>query len=171
MVTILQAIDRFDRRLFLTFNKVTYLKLRKVMAFITIFGGLIFQSILAMILMIFQTTRNLGFKLAFIQIVVTLIVQILKAKVARIRPYHALEGIIPIKIERDFSFPSGHTAASFTTALVISSVLPAFAFLSFSFAILIGCSRVYLGVHYPTDVLVGSACGLGITTLMILLGV
>jgi diacylglycerol kinase (ATP) len=60
---------------------------------------------------------------------------------------------------RDFSFPSGHAAAGFAGAVLLGMFVPRLAPLFYSFAILVGFSRIYLGVHYPSDVLVGAFAG------------
>ena len=71
---------------------------------------------------------------------------------------------------RDFSFPSGHTAAAFGGALLLSVHAPAAAPAFFALATLVGFSRVYLGVHYPSDVVFGATAGmllaLGYRTLL-----
>lgn len=104
-------------------------------------------------------TRALGIKLACVQVIVTGIVQIIKAWVGRVRPYDALTGIVPLNIEKDYSFPSGHTAASFTAAIVVSCFFPVLSIGCFGLAAFIGFSRIYIGVHYPTDVVAGCLIG------------
>jgi len=62
----------------------------------------------------------------------------------------------------DYSFPSGHTAAAFAGALLFSANLPGTWPAYYLLAAIVGFSRVYLGVHYPGDVLVGAAIGTGL---------
>jgi undecaprenyl-diphosphatase len=58
-----------------------------------------------------------------------------------------------------FSFPSGHTSAAFLVATLVSAFYPALAPLLFSWAIMVGMARVILGVHFPTDTLIGAVMG------------
>jgi undecaprenyl-diphosphatase len=67
------------------------------------------------------------------------------------------------------SFPSGHAATSFACALVLAILLPRFAVPFFVLAAAIGFSRVYVGVHYPLDVVGGAALGLAAATALLLL--
>jgi undecaprenyl-diphosphatase len=70
------------------------------------------------------------------------------------------------------SFPSGHTSTSFACAFVISRVAPRLTMFVFALATLIGLSRIYVGVHYPLDVLAGAIFGVLVATaLLSLLGV
>lgn len=85
---------------------------------------------------------------------------ILKNTIQRDRPCHRIEGFNAIIQPSDrFSFPSGHTAAAFLFATLIAVFYPFFAICGFIFAVLVGMSRVLLGVHYPTDILAGALLG------------
>ena len=82
---------------------------------------------------------------------------LIKNAVARPRPFDTYTQIIPlITRPKDYSFPSGHTCASFAVALVCLRMLPGkWGILPVVLAGMIAFSRLYLGVHYPGDVLAG----------------
>ncbi len=85
---------------------------------------------------------------------------LIKKNVRRPRPFNRLKGVRALIVPPDeFSFPSGHTGAAFLLAVVLTAALPALGPWVFAWAVLIGISRVYLGVHYPGDVLAGLALG------------
>lgn len=86
---------------------------------------------------------------------------IVKNIVDRVRPYEVLEGLrCIVDPKSDFSFPSGHTAHAFAVGVVVLIMLPRKLGLPmFIFAFVMGFSRLYVGVHYPTDVLAGAAIG------------
>jgi undecaprenyl-diphosphatase len=86
-----------------------------------------------------------------------LIVQLVKRSVVRSRPARA--GLPPAAIREPdrFSFPSGHAAAAMSVALGYGSVFPTLAAPLLLLALLVGFSRVRLGVHFPGDVLAGQA--------------
>jgi membrane-associated phospholipid phosphatase len=67
------------------------------------------------------------------------------------------------------SFPSGHTATSFACATVLALLVPRAAPFAYVLALAIGYSRLYVGVHWPTDVLGGAAVGVA-TALLLLAG-
>lgn len=85
----------------------------------------------------------------------------LKPLVARPRPYETwVDMILLISKPSDFSFPSGHTCAAFACALIFLWMLPQGQGIPFVIlAALIAFSRLYLGVHYPSDVLGGFLVG------------
>jgi undecaprenyl-diphosphatase len=66
-----------------------------------------------------------------------------------------------------FSLPSGHTAAAWLMASIVAHYYPPFALLAYSWAALIGLSRVLLGVHYPSDVFAGTLLGITIASTSI----
>ncbi|HEY2804816.1 MAG TPA: phosphatase PAP2 family protein [Gemmatimonadales bacterium] len=89
-----------------------------------------------------------------------LCVQVLKRAVARPRPCDANGAPLAIvELPDPFSFPSGHSAASFAVALPIALVHPLIAPVVLALATLVACSRVALRVHYATDVLAGALLG------------
>jgi undecaprenyl-diphosphatase len=86
----------------------------------------------------------------------------LKPLVRRVRPCNALpldEIRLLVRRSGAFSFPSSHASNSFGMATVLAWRWPRLAMLFFAVAILVAYSRVYVGVHYPMDVLAGAALG------------
>jgi undecaprenyl-diphosphatase len=67
----------------------------------------------------------------------------------------------------DPSFPSAHSAYAFMMATLLAYWFPRYRIIFFPIAGLIGWTRIYLGLHYPTDVMVGGILGYGITSLFI----
>jgi undecaprenyl-diphosphatase len=94
---------------------------------------------------------------------------VLKNGFKRNRPQAALENFRSLITPSDqFSFPSGHTSAAFMMATLVGYFFPSLLILLYVWAVLIACSRVVLGVHFPTDTLVGAL--LGIATAVFSLG-
>ena len=134
-----------------------------IMPFITQLGdaGLIW-IILSIGLIIPKKTRKIGFVMIIALILNGIICNIiLKPMLARIRPFDVNTAIkFLINKPRDFSFPSGHTSASFTAASVLFFRKSKLFVPSLVLAFLISFSRLYLYVHYPSDVLAGLVLGI-----------
>ena len=138
----------------------------KFMPFITIFGDAgIFWMVWAGVLLIFRKTRKTGVGMFIAMILGLLVCNItLKPLVARIRPYD-LQAELGVAIQllcgpqHDFSFPSGHTIASFEAAVVLLKNGKKMGIPAMILAVLISFSRMYLYVHYPTDVIASIILG------------
>ncbi|MGR8934675.1 MAG: phosphatase PAP2 family protein [Gammaproteobacteria bacterium] len=93
---------------------------------------------------------------------------ILKNGFKRNRPANALVNFKSLVIPSDhFSFPSGHTSAAFMMATAVGYFFPQLLVIGYLWAGMIGFSRVTLGVHFPTDILIGALLG-GISALVAL---
>lgn len=95
-------------------------------------------------------------------VLATLISQSLKRVCCRPRPSSQLQGFVALVENPDaFSFPSGHAAAAFAVAVALAGQGHALGSLALALATCIALSRVYLGAHYPLDVMVGALLGAG----------
>ena len=144
-----------------------------VMPIITVFGDAgIFWMVVSALLFIFPKTRRTGLGMAIAMMIGLIVCNVtLKPLVARIRPYD-LQAELGVTIQllgermHDFSFPSGHTIASFEAAVVMLKNSTKMGIPAMILAVLIAFSRLYLYVHYPTDVIASVILG----TLFALIG-
>ena len=144
-------------------NNIRLEWLNPVVVFITNLGGnAVFYFAVIALLLIFPQTRRVGFMCLvaffFMYVINNLCI---KNIVNRTRPYEVIKDLVPIgKIPSDQSFPSGHTAGAFSIALVLFFRAKKYIGIpALIFAVIIAVSRLYVGVHYPTDVLGGFAVG------------
>lgn len=143
--------------------------LNEVMRLITTLGNDgIFWIVITVLMLVFKKTRKAGIQCAISMLLAMLVVNVtIKPLAARIRPYDLVEGInILVARPHDFSFPSGHASNSLSCAWVMLRTLPKkFGVPAFVLAALIALSRLYVGVHFPSDVLVGAAIGIALAEL------
>ncbi|MDE6024806.1 MAG: phosphatase PAP2 family protein [Lachnospiraceae bacterium] len=123
----------------------------------------IFLIAVAVLLMAFKPTRKTGIAAMLGLIINLLIVNVwLKNMIDRTRPYYMVEGLnslLPPQL--DSSFPSGHTSHAFAMAAVIwSTAEKKYGIAAIVLATMIAFSRLYLGVHYPSDVFAGVLIGI-----------
>ena len=131
-------------------------------------GGILWIA-LAVVLLCLPKCRKTGFAIGAALLMGLLVCNLwLKPMVARLRPFEyqlqCYGRLIPLLIEAptDFSFPSGHTIASFEAATVLLIRHKKWGIIAMVLAALIAFSRLYLYVHYPTDVLTSIVLGIGI---------
>ena len=152
-----------------------------LMPAITNFGSFIAMGILCILMYIFggKNTRKVALIGLAALLLANVVVYLLKEIVAEPRPFLVLPNVIQLVSEsEDYGFPSGHAASSFSVMMVIGLkyrlhikgktyrlLYPLLAFAS-----LIAFSRVYIGVHYPLDVLFGAIVGILSAVLMIYIG-
>ena len=149
--------------------------LNYIMKFITYIGEFgAGAMIAAVVLFIFKKTRWAGVAVAAAFVIDVLIVNvILKLSVNRARPwmtypdlgFHEFHSSIGVREPTDSSFPSGHTASLFSAAVALIMIYKKKALPALAVAFVVALSRIYLCMHFPTDVLggmvIGSACGVG----------
>lgn len=136
--------------------------LDKIMPIITCLGNFGFiWIVITVFTLISKRFRKLGFTLALTLILCTLIGNLwLKPFVARVRPFEANHFTeLLITAPKDFSFPSGHTMASFACTTVLMYFDKKAGIPALITAVLISFSRLYLYVHYPSDILGGIVIG------------
>lgn len=175
-IFILLSIAMLSERVYFIDNKMFELTnyiisdgITSILIFITNFAYVIIPSCL--MLLVIPKTRNIGIPIALTMIISPVCVKLLKSSFGRLRP--DIESIV---VATGYSFPSGHTTntmAFYTSISLIAlkyienkTIKIAIVVCSYILAISTGFSRIYLGVHYASDVLAGFALGLFIATLI-----
>jgi len=133
----------------------------------------IFWILMAVVLLLYSDTRKAGAAVT-VGMLASFVFNnlLLKNLVARTRPYEVIDGLT-LLVDRasDLSFQSGHSATSFVAATVMLCVLPKrYGISAMVLAALIAFSRLYVGIHYPTDVLFGIFSGILIGFLTVKAG-
>lgn len=146
--------------------------LTEIMRFMSRLGDMgMLWIVLGLVLVCIKRTRRGGIEaLAGLACEFAVCDLILKPIFARTRPYIALDWLeLLVSPESSFSFPSGHSASSFVCAFMLTRAFGKKGATAYIPAALIALSRIYVGVHYPSDVfcgmLLGTAVGLAVSIL------
>lgn len=166
----LLRLSSIDQRLFLTLSSHSQrLALEKPARLISRTGDGYLQVILPIVLSLVLPAEQ---RINFLTVVITAFAiergayKVLKNSLKRRRPpqfFPSFQSVVEASDE--FSFPSGHTCAAFLLWTLCSAVFPILAMPLLLWAILVGCSRVVLGVHFPADILAGAVLGYSIGQL------
>ncbi|MBR3307685.1 MAG: phosphatase PAP2 family protein [Lachnospiraceae bacterium] len=161
----MEAITGIDHNILLYFQEnIQQTWLTPIMTFITHLGtGGALWIALTVIMLFFRKTRPVAVACAAALLIDVVVVNVvIKPIVARPRPYDLYEDIVClIKPQWDYSFPSGHAAASLAAAGVypLMKVKKRYSIPLLVLAFLICFSRIYVCVHYPSDVVCGIVIG------------
>lgn len=168
---MLEIIEMFDNGI-LNFIRQYIVNdvLDVIMPFITKLGDAgIIWIVITIVMLVFPKYRKWGVSMAvalFLSLVIGNLT--LKPLIERLRPFEVNEGIkLIIDAPHGFSFPSGHSMTSFAGATVIMYAHKKWGIAAIILASLIAFSRLYLYVHYPTDVLVGVIMGIAIAMIAV----
>ncbi|WP_286162458.1 phosphatase PAP2 family protein [Methylobacillus flagellatus] len=169
----LHRMHALDSSLCIRVNHASqYLWVRWLFRLISRLGDGVFWYTLMCLLILTQGQQGAtaALHMALVGIAGTLLYKWLKGKTLRPRPYEVHQDIWLTGRPLDrFSFPSGHTLHAVGFCTVALAYYPALAPVLLPFTILVGMSRVVLGLHYPSDVLAGATLGGLIATATLLL--
>ena len=144
----------------------------RIMPIITMMGNLgIIWLIISILMLLKVEDRIIGISVILALILTTIIGEgIIKHIVKRNRPFQNHEDELLINKPITYSFPSGHTASSFAALAVFFQMNGKLGLIMSPIATLIAFSRIYLKVHYPTDVIfgivLGITCGVGVVSFL-----
>jgi undecaprenyl-diphosphatase len=173
---MLENVLALDRQIFIWVHNLQQPWLNYFLAWPTYLGATWILLILIFLLMFLWDRKNILRKYSFMLLAMLstdLVVHLLKHYLHRPRPFVGLKDITPVSVlfsePISYSFPSGHAAIIFCAAVLINMLYHhRFVFL-YGIALLVCVTRMYVGVHYPTDLIAGAALGAGMAYAAVLI--
>lgn len=163
MSQVIEWLQHQENRIFCWVNqRLKHSWLDRLFNMITHLGGATATIAIALCLSLFghNSWRIAGFHCCVVLALSHIPVALMKRKYPRLRPYLVLPDTHTCKKPlTDPSFPSGHTTAIFSVAVPLAYINPWMATVVLPIAFLVSLSRIYLGLHYPSDCLAGSILG------------
>lgn len=159
-------MDQAELRCCVAFNRaVRRAGLRRTFQVASRLGdGIVWYALIALLPFAYgRTGMEVALRMALAGLVGLLIYRSLKHRFIRERPFITHSAITRAAAPLDrFSFPSGHTLHAVSFSVIVLANFPLLAWVVVPLALLIALSRVVLGLHYPSDVLVGALIGYGV---------
>lgn len=159
LILFLKDLLPLDMYIFLTINKISNPILNPLFIFITYMGSSLFWVFVIIILWV-KRERKASVYLIYAFILDSVLAFSAKLFFLRPRPPERFPGLEFLRTEYGLSFPSAHSERVFSGAVILGSLYEKFRLLLFVLAMLVAFSRIYIGVHYPSDVVIGSLNGI-----------
>jgi undecaprenyl-diphosphatase len=166
----MDALIHWDARLFLMMHDSWHHPVTDLMMYLITFLGNGWVTALILIPLLWIWNKEKFKKhlaiLVFAAALGGVIVHVMKIAIGRDRPVQYFSRTSDVERVKPYvepwttrSFPSGHTQTAFTLAFLLCFIHPSLTLLWWILAVLVGLSRIYLGVHFPLDVLAGACIG------------
>jgi undecaprenyl-diphosphatase len=165
LALFLSNVIRLDEYLFFLIYNSKNAYVLEIFNIVTYLGSSLFWFFLIILLWL-KDKRKLSIHLLYAFMLDTASLLILKTVFLRPRPVEALK---VFEFDIGPSFPSGHSQRTFSGAVVLSNYYKKYRILFYVIAMLVSFSRIYMGVHYPLDVVIGAVNGIitGMVALII----
>ncbi len=166
ILSLMQTLHNLDIGILTVIYENRILALDSTFIFITNSAGVLAFGVPLILLIIASRKKNTQLRQDALRILVTVAISAILANILKYvfdmpRPYEIYPFIKKLSYGGSPSFPSGHTADAFAFVVAVSLVFPKWYFIipGLIWALLVGYSRMSLGVHFPSDVLAGAVIG------------